>query len=116
MREIPVLNIMLLLLHDIPILSQTGLTHTQILDMIFASFSTFEINAFFYDFFVYYSVFRKKITFDEILKFVEDEQFKYLVLESINYKGHLFIYLAFAKPALPGQFVLLVSSQSNQKS
>jgi hypothetical protein len=31
-----------------------------------------------------YSVFQKKITFDEILKFVEDEQFKYLVLKSIN--------------------------------
>jgi hypothetical protein len=52
--------------------------------MIFVSFSTFKINAFFYEFFVYYSIFQKKITFDEILKFVEDEQFKYLVLESIN--------------------------------
>ncbi len=31
-------------------------------------------------------------------------------------KGHLFIYLALAKPALPGQFVLLVSSQSKEKS
>jgi hypothetical protein len=33
--------------------------------------------------------FQKKITFDEILKFVEDEQFKFLVLESIddNYYG-----------------------------
>jgi hypothetical protein len=31
-------------------------------------------------------------------------------------KGHLFIYLALAKPALPGQFVLLVSFQSKEKS
>jgi hypothetical protein len=31
-------------------------------------------------------------------------------------KGHLFIYLALTKPALPGQFVLLVSSQSKEKS
>jgi hypothetical protein len=30
-------------------------------------------------------------------------------------KGHLFIYLALAKPALPGQFDLLVSSQSKEK-
>ncbi len=52
--------------------------------MIFASFSTFEINTLFYEYFVYYSVFQKKITFDEILKFVKDEQFKYLVLEIIN--------------------------------
>ncbi len=37
-----------------------------------------------YETFVYYSIFQKKITFDEILKFVEDEQLKYLVLESIN--------------------------------
>jgi hypothetical protein len=29
---------------------------------------------------------------------------------------HLFIYLALAKPALPGQFDLLVSSQSKEKS
>ena len=36
------------------------------------------------NFFGYYSVFQKKITFDEILKFVKDEQFKFLVLESIN--------------------------------
>jgi hypothetical protein len=35
-------------------------------------------------FFVYYSIFQKRITFDEILKFVKDEQFKYLVLASIN--------------------------------
>jgi hypothetical protein len=31
-------------------------------------------------------------------------------------KGDLFIYLALAKTALPGQFVLLVSSQSKEKS
>ncbi len=30
--------------------------------------------------------------------------------------GDLFIYLALAKPALPGQFVLFVSSQSKEKS
>jgi hypothetical protein len=29
-----------------------------------------------------------------------------------NHKEKLFIYLALAKPALPGQFVLFVSSQS----
>jgi hypothetical protein len=34
----------------------------------------------------------------------------------IFYKGKLFIYLALAKPALPGQFDLLVSSQSKEKS
>jgi hypothetical protein len=51
--------------------------------MIFASFSTFEM-IYFYEFFVYYRVFFKKITFDEMLKFVKDEQFKYVVLESIN--------------------------------
>jgi hypothetical protein len=73
LREIPVLKIMLLLLHVIPVLNQTGPTHIQIRDMIFASFSTFEISAFFYKIFVYYSVFQKKITLDEILKFVEDE-------------------------------------------
>ncbi len=67
MREIPVLKITLLLLHVIPVLNQTGPTHTQILDMIFVSCSTFEINTFFDDFFVYYSVFQKKITFDDIL-------------------------------------------------
>jgi hypothetical protein len=32
------------------------------------------------------------------------------------FKGHLFIYLALAKLALPGQFDLLVSSQSKEKS
>ncbi len=32
-----------------------------------------------------------------------------------NKVGDLFIYLALAKPALPGQFVLLVSSQSKEK-
>ncbi len=84
MHEIPGLKITLLLLHVIPVLNQTGPTHTRIHGMIFASFSTFKINSFFYEIFVYYSVFQKKITFDEILKFVEDEQFKYLVLESIN--------------------------------
>jgi hypothetical protein len=31
-------------------------------------------------------------------------------------KGDLFIYLALAKPALPGQFILLVSFQSKEKS
>jgi hypothetical protein len=64
---------MLLLLHVIPVLNKTGPTHTQIRYMIFV-------------FFVFYSIFQKKITFDEILKFFEDEQFKYLVLESINDK------------------------------
>jgi hypothetical protein len=48
------------------------------------------INAISYVFFVYFSIFQKKITFDEILKFVEDEQFKYLVLESINDKYYSF--------------------------
>jgi hypothetical protein len=91
LREIPVLKIMLLLLHVIPFLNLTGPIHTQILDMIFASFSTFEINSFFYEIFVYYSIFQKKITFDEILKFVEGEQFKYLVLESINDNYYGFI-------------------------
>jgi hypothetical protein len=33
-----------------------------------------------------------------------------------KYMGKLFIYLALAKPALPGQFDLLVSSQSKEKS
>jgi hypothetical protein len=85
LHEIPVLKITLLLLHVIPVLNQTGPTHTQILDMICASFSTFEINTFFYEIFIYFSVFQKRINFDEILKFVGDEQFKYLlVLESIN--------------------------------
>jgi hypothetical protein len=64
---------MLLLLHVIPVLNQMGPTHTRIRDMIFASFSTFEINAIIYEIFVYYSIFKKKSTFDEILKFVEDE-------------------------------------------
>jgi hypothetical protein len=41
-------------------------------------------------FFVYYTDFQKKISFDEILKFVKDEQFKYLVLESINDKYYGF--------------------------
>ncbi len=77
---------MLLLLHVIPFLNKMGPTYTQIRDMIFASFSSFEINAISYEISVYYSVFQKKITFDEIFKFVEDEQFKYLVLESINEK------------------------------
>jgi hypothetical protein len=44
--EIAVLKTMLLLLHVIPVLNQMGPTHTRILDMIFASFSTFELNAF----------------------------------------------------------------------
>ncbi len=48
--------------------------HIQIHDMIFASFSTFEIDMISYEIFVYYSIFKKK-TFDEILKFVKDEQF-----------------------------------------
>jgi hypothetical protein len=81
---------MLLLLHDIPVLNKTGPIHTQIRDMIFETFSTLEINAISYDFFNYYSFFQKKITFDEMLKFVEDEQFKYLVLESINDKYFVF--------------------------
>ncbi len=81
MREIPVLKIMLLLLYVIPVLNKMGPTHTQIHDMIFVLLSTFEINVVLYDFFAHYSVFQKKITFDDILKFVKDEQFKYLVLE-----------------------------------
>jgi hypothetical protein len=84
LREIPVLKITLLLLHVILVLNKTGPKRTQIHDMIFASFSPFEINAISDELFVYYSVFQKKITFDEILKLVKDEQFKYLVLESIN--------------------------------
>ncbi len=90
MRDIPVLKITLLLLHDIPVLNKTGPTHTQIHYIIFASFSTFEINMVSYEIFVYYSVFQKKITFDEVIKFVKDEQFKYLVLESINDKYYGF--------------------------
>ncbi len=43
-----------------------------------------------YEIFGYYSVFQKKITFDEILKFVKDELFKFLVLESINDKYYGF--------------------------
>jgi hypothetical protein len=82
LREIPLLKITLLLLHDIPVLNQTRSTYTHVLHMIFASFSTFELNTFFYEIFVAFS--KKEITFDEILKFVEDEQFKYLVLESVN--------------------------------
>ncbi len=79
MGEIPALKVTLLLLHVISVLNQMGPTHTRILDMIFASFSTFENNTFFYEIFVYYSVFQKKITFDDILNFFEDEQFKCLV-------------------------------------
>ncbi len=71
-------------MHVIPVLNKTRPTHTQIRDMIFASFSTLEINTIFYEIFVYYSIFQKKLKFDRVLKFVEDEQFKYLVLESIN--------------------------------
>jgi hypothetical protein len=41
--------------------------------------------------FLFIIVFQKKITYDEILKFVEDEQFKYLVLESINDNYYGFI-------------------------
>jgi hypothetical protein len=37
----------------------------------------------FYEYFVYYRVFQKKFSFDEILKFFKDEQFKYLALEII---------------------------------
>jgi hypothetical protein len=43
--------------------------------------------------------------------------FEHNPLFSVEYnKGKLFIYLALAKPALPGQFDLLVSSQSKEKS
>ncbi len=90
MHKIPVLKILLLLLHVIPVLNKTGPTHTRIRDMIFATFSTFEINAISYETFVYYSVSQKKITFDEILKFDKNEQLKYLVLESINDKYYGF--------------------------
>jgi hypothetical protein len=61
---------MLLLLHVIPVLNQMGPTHMQIRDMIFASFSTFEMHAISYEMFVSYSVFQKKITFDEILRYL----------------------------------------------
>jgi hypothetical protein len=81
---------MLLLLHVFPILNKTGPTHKQICDMICVSFSTFEINAISCEISVYYSVFQKKITFDEILKFVEGEQFKHLVMKNINDKYYGF--------------------------
>jgi hypothetical protein len=68
MCEILALKIILKLLHVIPVLNKTEQTHTQICDMIFASFSTFEINKISYEIFVYYSVFQKKITYDEIIK------------------------------------------------
>jgi hypothetical protein len=71
-------------------LNKTGPVHTQIHDIIFASFSTFEINAISYENFDYYSVFQEKNIYDEILTFVKDEQFKYLVLDSINDKYYGF--------------------------
>jgi hypothetical protein len=106
---------MLLLLHVIPVLNQTGPTHTPILDMIFVSFFTFEINAFFMNFFVYYSVFQKKIKFDEILKFVKDEQFKYFMLESINDNYHGFnlknkLERKTAKEIVLGNWTVLVNA------
>jgi hypothetical protein len=112
---IPVLKIMLLLLHVIPVLNKTGPTHTQIHDILFASFSTFKINAISYEIFVYYSVFQKKITFDEILKFVKDEQFKYLVLESINDKYYGFnlkvkLERKTAKEIVSGNWTVLVNA------
>jgi hypothetical protein len=42
--------------------------------MIFASFSTFEINTISSKIFDYYSIFQNKISLNEILKFVKDEQ------------------------------------------
>jgi hypothetical protein len=83
--------------------------------MIFASFSTFEINTISYEIFVYYSIFQKKITFDEILTFVEDEQFKYLVLESINDKYYGFdlkmkLERKIAKEIVLGNLTVLVNA------
>jgi hypothetical protein len=71
----------------------------------------------FYEILVYYSVFQKKITFDEILKFVKDEQFKYLILESINdnyYGFNLKIKLErkTAKDIVWGNWTVLVNSLS----
>jgi hypothetical protein len=75
--------------------------------VIFASFSTFEIYAISYEISVYYSVFQ---TFDEILKFVKNEQFKYLVLERINYKYYGFnlkMKLETAKEIVLGNWMVL---------
>ncbi len=46
--------------------------------------------------------------------FKQDNLCRAILLD--NFLGDLFIYLILAKPALPGQFVLLVSSQSKEKS
>ncbi len=111
MRKIPVLKITLLLLHVIPVLNKTGPTHTQIRNMIFASLSTYEINAIAYEIFV---VFQKKITFDEILKFIKDEQFN-LMLESINDKNYGFnlkmkLERKTAKEIVSGNWTVLINA------
>jgi hypothetical protein len=111
LRKIPVLKITLLLLHVIPVLNKTGPTHTQIRNMIFASLSTYEINAIAYEIFV---VFQKKITFDEILKFIKDEQFN-LMLESINDKNYGFnlkmkLERKTAKEIVSGNWTVLINA------
>jgi hypothetical protein len=89
LRKIPVLKRTLLLLHVMTDLNQMGPTHTQIFDIYLCHFLLLKLTHFFYENFNYYIVFQKKNNFDKILKFVEDEQYKYLVLESIddNYYG-----------------------------
>ncbi len=83
--------------------------------MTFASFCTFEINAISYQIFVYYSIFQRKITFDEILKFVEDEHLKYLVLENINDTHYGFnlkkkLERKTAKEIVSGNWMVLVNA------
>jgi hypothetical protein len=92
-----------------------GPTHARIHYMIITSFSTFEINTNSYEIFVYYSIFQKKITFDEIVKFVKDEKFKYLVLESINDKYYGFnlkmiLKRKTAKEIVSGNWTVLVNA------
>jgi hypothetical protein len=58
---------------------------------------------------------KRKITFDEILKFVEDEQFKYLVLESINDNYYGFnlknkLQRKTAKEIVSGNWTVLVNT------
>jgi hypothetical protein len=58
---------------------------------------------------------KNKFTFDEILKFVKDEQFKYLVLESINDKYYGFnLKMKFerkiAKEIVLGNWTVLVNA------
>ncbi len=59
--------------------------------------------------------FQKKITFDEILKFVEDKQFKYLVFESINDNYYGFnlknkLEWKIAKEIVLGNWMVLVNA------